>query len=505
MDVGLILGDQLSLSLPTLRRLNPERDLIVMAEVMSEAAYVPHHRQKLHTVFSAMRHFAQELAQRGWRVHYVRLEEQVSEFEIALAQVFAPESPTTVVVTEPGEYRLMKRFADWQQSRPWNVEILEDHRFLVSLSDFYHWADGRNQLRMEHFYRWMRRRTGFLMDEHDQPEGGQWNYDADNRKAWRGDPVPPEPVRFTPDAIDRDIDRLMDERFSDQWGHYQAGLWPVTREQALSVLDHAMQHLAQFGDYQDAMAEDQPWLFHTRLSSSINLGLLTPQEVCEAAASEFYQGRAPLNAVEGFIRQIIGWREFVRGLYWFLHLYEPQNALDHHQPLPAYYWSADTRMNCMRQTVSQTRDLAYAHHIQRLMVTGNFALIAGINPESVSEWYLSVYIDAFQWVERPNTIAMALHADGGRMTSKPYAASGQYIHRMSDYCRQCWYRVKETTGSRACPFNGLYWHFLMRHRERFRDNGRMTLMYRNLDRKSDAEKAALWEQGEQLIARLPAL
>jgi len=505
MDVGLILGDQLSLSLPTLRRLNPSHDLIVMAEVASEAGYVPHHRQKLHTVFSAMRHFADSLRARGWMVHYFVLEDGLPDLDTAIDHIRNTHRPRTLVVTEPGEHRLMQQFVEWSRTGDLALEILEDRRFLVSLSDFFQWAEGRSQMRMEHFYRWMRRRTGLLMDDTDQPEGGQWNFDADNRKAWRGEPEPPEPLTFEADAIDRDVARLLSDRFSDHWGDYRPGLWPVTRDQALALLDHAMASLPDFGNYQDAMAGGQPWLFHTRLSSSLNLGLLTPLEVCDAAATEFYRGRAPLNAVEGFIRQVIGWREFVRGLYWVLRLHEPSNALDHHRALPHYYWSADTRMNCFKQTVEQTRAFGYAHHIQRLMVTGNFALIAGLDPEAVSEWYLSVYVDAYQWVERPNTIGMALHADGGRMTSKPYAASGQYIHRMSDYCKTCWYRVKDMTGSRACPFNGLYWHFLMRHRDRFRDNGRMGLMYRNLDRKSPDEQAALWQQGEQLIARLSDL
>ena len=298
---------------------------------------------------------------------------------------------------------------------------------------------------------------------------------------------------------------LIDEYFADGWGDVTPGLWPVSRTQAAELLVYSVEHLAAFGDFQDAMASNEPWLFHSRLSAALNQGLLGPLEICDAVADAFYSGRIPLNTAEGFIRQIIGWREFVRGLYWVLRLHEPQNGLDHHQPLPAYFWSADTRMHCVQQAVTQTRTYGYAHHIQRLMVTGNFALIAGLAPQEVSEWYLSVYVDAYQWVERPNTLGMALHADGGRMTSKPYAASGQYINRQSNYCKSCWYKVRETTGARACPFNGLYWHFLMRHQDRFRSNGRMGLMYRNLDKKSDAERDALWHQGEQLIARLSSL
>lgn len=507
MQLGLLLGDQLSRTLPTLRRLNRERDLIVMAEVWDEARYVPHHRQKLFNCFSAMRHFANDLADSGWRVRYYRLDDKpgCTSLEEAVTAVLSDQPIDRIVLTEPGEYRLMAAVAGWEARFGCPVEVLEDRRFLVSLTDFANWANGRKALRMEYFYRWMRQRTGFLMTEDNQPEGGQWNFDADNRRAWRGDPRPPEPLTFEPDNIDATVAAMIDSLFADGWGDVQPGLWPVTHEQASASLNHAVSHLAHFGDFQDAMAIDEPWLFHSRLSSALNMGLLSPLEICDAVADAYYRERIPLNAAEGFIRQIIGWREFVRGLYWYLQLYKPKNSLDHHTPLPAYFWTADTRMNCVHQAVKQTRNLGYAHHIQRLMVTGNFALIAGLDPEAVSEWYLSVYVDAYQWVERPNTLGMALHADGGQMTSKPYAASGQYIHRQSNYCASCWYTVRETTGNRACPFNGLYWHFLMRHQDRFRSNGRMGLMYRHLDKKTEAERAAVWQQGENLIARLPSL
>jgi deoxyribodipyrimidine photolyase-related protein len=507
MKLGLILGDQLSASLPTLRRLSREHDIIVMAEVWDEARYVPHHRQKLFNCFSAMRHFADRLNKAGWQVHYCKLDDQPSLTSLhdAVARVLDRHTIDRIVLTEPGEFRLMAEVARWEQTLERPVDILEDSRFLISLTDFAGWAEGRKSLRMEYFYRWMRQRTGFLMTSDNKPEGGQWNYDADNRRAWKGQPAPPEPLQFEPDTIDSDVATLLEQQFADGWGDVEPGLWPVTRAQAEALLSYAVNHLACFGDFQDAMATDKPWLFHSRLSSALNQGLLTPLEVCDAVADAYYRELIPLNTAEGFIRQIIGWREFVRGLYWVLRLYEPHNSLNHHQPLPAYFWSADTRMHCISQTVTQTREFGYAHHIQRLMVTGNFALIAGLDPEAVSQWYLSVYVDAYQWVERPNTIGMALHAEGGNMTSKPYAASGQYINRQSNYCSSCWYNVKETTGARACPFNALYWHFLMRHQERFRSNGRMGLMYRNLDKKAQSERDALWHQGEQLIARLTSL
>ncbi|WP_028669179.1 cryptochrome/photolyase family protein [Saccharospirillum impatiens] len=507
MHLGLILGDQLSRTLPTFRRLNRERDIIVMAEVWAEARYVAHHRQKLFNCFSAMRHFAEELETAGWQVRYLPLDGDTAfaSLQAAVDAVKNEYSIDRIVLTEPGEQRLLSEMANWESHFNCPVELLEDTRFLMSLADFAHWAQGRKALRMEYFYRLMRQRTGLLMNEENQPEGGQWNYDADNRRAWRGEPSAPEPMLFEPDSIDQNVATMIEQLFPDGWGDVQPGLWPVARRQAQASLTHAVSHLSHFGDFQDAMASDEPWLFHSRLSSALNQGLLTPMEVCEAVADAYYRDRIPINAAEGFIRQIIGWREYVRGMYWYLRLFEPQNSLNHHNALPDYFWTADTRMQCVQQSVRQTRALGYAHHIQRLMVTGNFSLIAGLDPEAVSEWYLGVYVDAYQWVERPNTLGMALHADGGRMTSKPYAASGQYINRQSNYCKTCWYNVKETTGSRACPFNGLYWHFLMRHQDRFRSNGRMGLMYRNLDKKSSAEREALWQQGENIIARLPLL
>jgi deoxyribodipyrimidine photolyase-related protein len=357
MKLGLILGDQLSASLPTLRRLSREHDIIVMAEVWDEARYVPHHRQKLFNCFSAMRHFADRLNKAGWQVHYCKLDDQPSLTSLhdAVARVLDRHTIDRIVLTEPGEFRLMAEVARWEQTLERPVDILEDSRFLISLTDFAGWAEGRKSLRMEYFYRWMRQRTGFLMTSDNKPEGGLWNYDADNRRAWKGQPAPPEPLQFEPDTIDSDVATLLEQQFADGWGDVEPGLWPVTRAQAEALLSYAVNHLACFGDFQDAMATDKPWLFHSRLSSALNQGLLTPLEVCDAVADAYYRELIPLNTAEGFIRQIIGWREFVRGLYWVLRLYEPHNSLNHHQPLPPYFSSADTRMHCISQTVTQTR------------------------------------------------------------------------------------------------------------------------------------------------------
>jgi deoxyribodipyrimidine photolyase-related protein len=358
---------------------------------------------------------------------------------------------------------------------------------------------------MEFFYREMRRETGLLM-EGDDPVGGKWNYDAENRAALPKGVVPPEPLRFAPDEITREVMALVAGRFGAHFGDVAGFAWPVTARQARAALEDFITHrLPRFGDYQDAMAAGQPTLFHALVSTSLNIGLLDPMEACRAAEDAWRDGRAPLNAVEGFIRQILGWREYVRGLYWQLMPgYAEHNALAAHRPLPAFYWGAPTSMRCMQQAIAQTRDLAYAHHIQRLMVTGNFALLAGLAPAEVNAWYLAVYADAFEWVELPNTHGMAIHADGGVLASKPYAASGAYINRMSDYCGGCAHDPKQATGPRACPFNALYWDFIARNADRFATNPRMAMPLRTLAKMDPRKVAGLRAEAARFLATLDA-
>jgi deoxyribodipyrimidine photolyase-related protein len=387
------------------------------------------------------------------------------------------------------------------------VEIRPDTRFVCNIDEFAHWAEGRKQLRMEFFYREMRKKTGLLMTSEGQPEGGQWNFDTDNRKKWAGKPPAPAPFREEPDAITTEVIKLVNEYFSEHFGTTENFHYAVTAEQAQGALAHFIDFaLPCFGDYQDAMSDNEDWLFHSILSPYLNTGLLDPMEVCEEAVRAWHAGRAPLNAVEGFVRQIIGWREFVRGIYWLLMPgYARENRLGNSRELPWFYWTGDTKMRCMHKAIDATARNAYAHHIQRLMVTGNFALLAGVKPEAICDWYLAVYIDAFDWVELPNTLGMVMHADGGYLGSKPYAASGKYIQRMSDHCQNCHYRVQDATGDRACPFNSLYWHFIDRHREDFANNPRMTMMYRNWDKQKPERREALRARADWVLANIETL
>ena len=488
----VVLGDQLTPGLSALEGLDPKRDRVLMMEVLAECTYVPHHPQKIILILSAMRHFARALEARGVKVDYIRLDDPANTQSFAgeVARAVARHRPERIIATHPGEWRVLQDMEAWEKALGLPVEILPDHRFICDLPRFRAWAKGRKQYRMEFFYREMRRETGLLM-EGDEPAGGAWNYDAENRASLPAGVTPPAAPRFVPDDITRDVIALVNTRFGAHFGTAESFAWPVTARDAEAALHAFIQdRLPRFGDYQDAMAAGQPFLFHSLISTSLNIGLLDPLAICCAAEQAWRDGSAPLNAVEGFIRQIIGWREYVRGLYWLLMPgYAEGNALSAKRPLPAFYWGAETSMRCMSQAVGQTRDHAYAHHIQRLMITGNFALIAGLDPNEVNRWYLAVYADAFDWVELPNTHGMALYADGGVMASKPYAASAAYINRMGDYCRGCAHDAKDAVGPRACPFNFLYWDFIARHAEDFARNPRMAMPVMGL-RKLKPEKLA---------------
>ena len=505
----LILGDQLSPELSALRGADPAQDEILMAEVADEASYTNHHKKKLVLIFSAMRHFASDLEAQGFRVHYQRYDPQsrLRSLEAVVADARDRLQPQALITTACGEWRLYDQIRRWQTRLGLPVAIREDDRFLCSVEDFTAWAQGRKQLRMEYFYRDMRKRTGYLIDADGNPEGGHWNYDPDNRRKWTGEPAAPPPYRAEPDALTEEVIALVEACFSDHFGSLEGFHFAVTRDQARAALAHFVAHgLPCFGDYQDAMATGEDELFHSLLSPYLNIGLLGPQEVCEAAIKAYREGQAPLNAVEGFVRQIIGWREFVRGIYWLeMPDYARENRLGNQRDLPWFYWSGDTGMHCLSQCINGTRRNAYAHHIQRLMVTGNFALIYGVIPDQICDWYLAVYADAFDWVELPNTLGMVMHADAGLLGSKPYAASGKYIQRMSDYCGQCRYKVSATTGDDACPFNSLYWHFIDRHRRQFARNPRMALVYRNWDRQAPEKRKATLARAEWVIDHIDEL
>lgn len=497
-----VLGDQLTRNLASLADLDPDRDVVLMVEASEEATYVPHHKQKIAFVLSAMRHFASELRGGGIEVDYVRLNDKANSgsFSGELARAVTRHRPDKVIVTEPGEWRVLESMRSWEERFKIPVEIRDDDRFFATKQRFARWAAGRKRYRMEHFYREMRRETGLLM-KGQEPTGGRWNFDAENRKCLPTGEMLPRRRRFRPDAVTSEVLSLVEANFRNHFGELESFGWPVTRREALIALEEFISRaLPRFGDYQDAMKVDEPFLYHSLLAPALNVGLLRAREVCARAEVAYKAGRAPLNAVEGFVRQILGWREYVRGVYWhFMPKYAKSNALNARRPLPQFYWSGDTPMRCLAEVVEQTKRHAYSHHIQRLMVTGNFALLAGVRPEEIESWYLAVYADAFEWVELPNTHGMALFADGGLLGSKPYAASGAYIDRMSDFCSGCAYDVKEKTGSRACPFNYLYWAFLIRNERKLADNPRMAMPYRALAKWKADRKAAVTRQARQFV------
>ncbi|NNF25491.1 MAG: cryptochrome/photolyase family protein [Rhodobacteraceae bacterium] len=499
----LVLGDQLTPDIAALREADKSSDIVVMAEVMDEASYVRHHPKKIALIFAAMRKFAAALKEDGWDVRYATLDDEDNAGSIPgeLLRHAEATGADEVIATEPGEWRLIEALDEV----PLTVRQLEDARFVASHAEFEDWAEGRKELRMEYFYRDMRRKTGLLMDEGD-PEGGKWNYDHENRKPPKEGLTREGPMRFTPDDTTEEVLELVEARFGENFGTLRPFGYATDRAGARRALTHFIKHaLPRFGDYQDAMLAEDRFLYHALISPYLNIGLLDPIEVCKAAEEAYKSGDAPLNAVEGFIRQIIGWREFIRGVYYLEGPdYPRRNALNHQRGLPDLYWGGETKMRCLAKAVEQTREEAYAHHIQRLMVTGNFALLAGINPAEVHEWYLSVYIDAFEWVEAPNTVGMSQFADGGVVGSKPYVSSGNYISKMSDYCKDCHYSVTTKTGEGACPFNLLYWAFLDRHRDRFSSNPRMGQMYSTWDRMKPEKRDTILAEADDFLKDLSA-
>ena len=500
-----ILGDQLSRSVSSLDGLDITQDVVLMVEADAEATYAPHHIQKITYIFSAMRHHAQALRAENIHVDYVKIDDPANthSFSGELARAIARHQPERIIVTEPGEWRVLEMMRDWAGQTGLPVEIREDDRFLCSRGEFAAWAGERKSLRMEFFYREMRRKTGYLM-QGDEPEGGQWNFDHDNRQPLPGRlAIPPRPVPQA-DAITREVLDIVRLRYPRHFGRVAAPAFPVTREGALKKLaEFTEKCLPDFGTFQDAMQTGEPFLFHSLISPALNSGLLDAREVCLSVLRAFAKGKAPINAVEGFIRQIIGWREYVRGIYWLkMPDYAETNVLEAKRDLPAFYWTADTPMACLREAVENTRDNAYAHHIQRLMITGNFALLAGIEPRQIEQWYLAVYADAYEWVELPNVHGMVMFADGGLLASKPYAASGAYIDRMSDYCKGCHYDVKLKTGPKACPFNYLYWNFLVENEPKLAKNPRMAMPCRTLAKMTGVRRAEIAADSSRFLAEL---
>lgn len=501
----LVLGDQLSSTLSSLHDVG-NGDVILMCEVMAEATYVPHHPKKIAFLFAAMRHFAQEQRARGLNVRYVTLDDPANSqsFEGEVARALAETGARHIVVTEPGEYRLLQDFKGWPQKFGVSVDVRPDTRFLCTLDEFKHWADGRKQYRMEYFYREMRKKHAILLEKGGKPTGGQWNFDKENRKAPPRGLTSPKRISHPKSQITKDVLKLVGDRFKDNFGTLEPFHYAVTRDQAMQELEHFIDTLLpHFGDYQDAMVLGEPYLYHSLISSYLNAGLLLPLEICHRAENAYRAGKAPLNAVEGFIRQILGWREYVRGIYW-LHMpdYGEMNYFDAREPLPWFYWGGKTDMRCVSEAVAHTREHAYSHHIQRLMVTGNFALLAGLDVKEVQAWYLAVYSDAYEWVEMPNTLGMALFGDGGIMGSKPYAASGKYISKMSNFCSRCPYNPQNTTEDDACPFNALYWDFMARNTDKLRDNHRLPFVFSTWDKFGPDKQKAIRTKAQQTLAAM---
>lgn len=509
----LVLGDQLSFSSPALEGFDPEQDRILMIEAPGEATAVWSHKARIALFLAAMRHFANQVVAKGWPLEYVQINASAPpDFAHRLQTELARLAPQSLRVTDPGEWRMQLAIETSCAQAKVSLYVIDDMHFMCSRSEFASWAAGKKELRLEFFYRYMRKKHQVLMKQ-GEPVGGSWNFDAENRSAYpkrgaqAGPGLIPPPAGFAPDPVTAEVIALVHKLFPDHPGELDEFNWPVNREQALHALDIFMSHrLSLFGTYQDAMWTDTPFGWHSLLSAALNLHLLDPREVIKRAELAYQSGQATLENVEGFIRQILGWREFIRGVYWLdMPAMREANHYDHQRALPKWYWTAQTHMACMQDSLRQTLRYGYAHHIQRLMVMGNFAVLAELSPQAVADWYLAIYVDAVEWVELPNTAGMALHACGSRFTSKPYVSSGAYINRQSNYCNNCRYQPAERSSANACPYTTLYWNFIDRHAAELGANPRTALMAKNLDKISDAEKQAIRKRAKAMLADLDSL
>ncbi len=501
-NLVIVLGDQLDRSSSALQGFDAERDRVWMAELPEESTHVWSHKARIALFLSAMRHFREDLRDKGYSVRYLELGTHPYEgFGDALDAELTASQPERLIVAQPGDYRVLTTIQDISRKASIPLAVREDEHFLLPLEEFDNWVSKRKEPRLEHFYRFMRRRCGVLMQD-GKPRGGRWNYDADNRQHFgrEGPGLLPKAPEFTPDELTREVIATVENHFPGHPGSLAHFDWPVTPGEAEHALDDFLTHrLVDFGPLQDAMWTGEPFLYHSRLSAALNLKLLDSRLVISKAEAMLEGQQVPLASVEGFVRQVLGWREFVRGLYWrHMPEYLKMNALGAEMPLPGFYWTGETDMRCMREAIGQTLEYGYAHHIQRLMVTGLFALLLGVKPQHVHEWYLAVYVDAVEWVELPNVLGMSQYADGGLMASKPYTATGKYIQRMSNYCSHCSYNPAEATGDKACPFTTLYWDFLVRHESRFLNHPRAGLQWRSLGRLSNTRRSEIGRGAEQL-------
>ena len=499
----IVLGDQLDEQSSALANFDPAQDIVWMAEVAEESTHVWSAKQRIAVFLSAMRHFAEQLKARGFALHYLPLDaaDNPGTLAASLKEAIVLWQPSKLVLTAPGDWRVLQALHQVARDTGVPLDLRDDTHFFSTVREFAAYAEGRKQLRLEYWYRALRVQHQVLLeDDHKTPLSGQWNFDADNRESFgkAGPQNLKPPLRFAPDAITSEVMALVNTRFANHPGQLTSFGWPVTRAQALLALQDFITHrLPLFGQFEDAMWAGEAWLYHSQLSCALNLKLLNPREVVQAAEDAYRQGHAPLAAAEGFVRQILGWREYVRGIYWTqMPDYLQRNALNAQAELPAFYWTGDTDMACLKDAITQTLEHGYAHHIQRLMVTGLYALLLGVKPQTVHQWYLSVYVDAVEWVELPNTLGMGQFGDGGLMASKPYVASGKYIQRMSNHCKGCKYDPAQSTGVTACPYTTLYWDFLMRHESLLKKNPRMAMQLKNLARLDGPAREAIQKQAQ---------
>ncbi len=508
----LILGDQLN---PTHSWFSAPDDsaVFVLMEIREETNYILHHAQKIIAIFASMRDFARQIRALGHRVHYIAIDDPANRqsFPANLDALIAEYSACAFEYQAPDEWRLDRQLADYASKianhRAIHARMVDSEHFYTDRNEAAQFFAEHKQWRMEHFYRKMRIRHGVLMAGLGKPLGGQWNFDQENRKAWPGLPREPADWRSEHDhsALWESIQQSGVASFGQP--NAQHFLWPLNRYEALQQLDDFIaEALPHFGDYQDALTHRSWRLFHSLLSFALNTKMLNPRELVSKAVEAYESNRVPLAAVEGFIRQILGWREYMRGVYWLnMPGYAAQNYFGHQRPLPSWFWTGETKMRCLAHAIGQSLEHAYAHHIQRLMVIGNFALLAGLNPAAVHGWYLGVYIDAFEWVELPNTVGMSQFADGGKLATKPYVSSAAYIDRMGDYCKGCHYDSKARVGTQSCPFNALYWDFFARNGERLSTNPRLGIVYRQLDKMNPEALAAAQGKADRIRAEIDNL
>lgn len=505
-NIRFIFYDQLSRSISSLEDIDKKNDHIVFIETKDEFSDVPHHPKKIVFILSSMRHFAKELLEEGHNVIYIKMDDKNNSQNllIELGKIIKKITCRKLIITKPSRYDLVAKIDNFLCNLEILTEVREDNRFFANEKDFQKWANNKKQLRMEYFYRELRKKYHVLIDQNGEPEGGVWNFDTENREPPSKNMSFLRRVSFKKDDITFSVINLVKDHFSSNFGSIDSFYFSVTRSQALKEAKHFIENLLPlYGKYQDAMVRGERYLYHSLLSSYLNIGLLLPLELCQMAENAYRENKAPINSVEGFVRQIMGWREFIRGIYWhFMPNYKEGNFLSATNKLPSFYWGGKTKMSCIEEVVSQTYKDAYSHHIQRLMVTGNFGLISGINPKELSDWYLAVYADAYEWVELPNTIGMALFADGGIVGSKPYAASGKYINKMSNFCKDCFYNPNDMLDEKACPFNALYWNFIDKHQEKFRSNQRMKFVYNVWDKFDPQKKSKIKEHATTLLNQL---